>query len=463
MKSAKDQSFNASYTRCVAQLDWALHQLQAQPAAAMLEETASLIMQTMTGTWRFFHTPEHIFDVGRAGDAVEVLAALFHDAIHIQADNGVSVNVGLIVAPFMRESRGGLQIRAARELPSDAVFDMVCALFGFAPGQQLLAHQGQNEFLSALVAAKCLQGVLPLPVLTQIVACIEATIPFRGTVAGGSDAALVLRGRLEQVTQAQALGWDDAMLDRVVRRAVRLANRDVENFAHPSAAEFLNNTWNLMPETNHDLTAMRAYTVSGYRKSLQKMEEFMTRLTPRLVFQQYQDEPPDAVFAGMLERTAHNLEVARIYLRSKLLAIAMVEAVSLRIGNEVPLATMMGELPANSTVQAQVEDFLPALECHVPTGSVLEREVLELLEHGRSQESDYDVKHSPVATFVIKSIGFSRGMDLLVHAREFFAARTTATEFLRQCEPAVMQVFVQGVCRVFELRLQALRGLPAHA
>jgi hypothetical protein len=457
MKFAKDQSFDASYARCVAQLDWALHQLNAKPGAAMLEDTASLIMQTMTGTWRSFHTPEHIFDVGRSGDAVEVLAALFHDAIHIQADNGVSVNVGLLMAPFIRERRGVLQIRDVKELPADPVFEMVCAIFDFTPGQSLQAHLGQNEFLSALVAAQCLQRVLPLSVLTEIVACIEATIPFRGP-----DAVAVLRSRLHQVVDSAGLGWDAAMLDLVLRRAVRLANRDVENFAHPSAAEFLNNTWNLMPETNHDLTAVRAYTVLGYRKSIHKMEDFMTRLTPVLVFQQYQDEPSDAAYAVMLERTAHNLEVARLYLRSKLLAIAMVEAVSLRIGQEVPLASMMGELPGNRSMHAQIEAFLPAMNSRGAPASPLEQEVLALLEQGRSQESDYDVRHSPVATFVVKSIGFERTMEQLVHARDYFDGRISSVEFLQGCDPEVLQIFVNAVCRVFESRLMALRNLPAH-
>ncbi len=33
----------------------------------------------MTREWRYFHTPNHIFEVGSSQDAIEVLAALFHD------------------------------------------------------------------------------------------------------------------------------------------------------------------------------------------------------------------------------------------------------------------------------------------------------------------------------------------------------------------------------------------------
>ena len=99
-----DQSFDASYARCVQQLNWAVQRLDGVVNQSHSENTAELIIQSMTGAWRFFHTPEHIFEVGRGGDAIEVLAALFHDAVHIQADNGVSVNIGMLIAPFIRET-----------------------------------------------------------------------------------------------------------------------------------------------------------------------------------------------------------------------------------------------------------------------------------------------------------------------------------------------------------------------
>lgn len=462
MSKSSEQSFDASYARCADQLRWALRQLGLSVDEEVVSSTAELIIQTMTGAWRFFHTPEHIFDVGRSGDAIEVLAALFHDAIHIQADNGVSVNVGQIVSPFIRESHKSLRILDAEKLPEDPVFDLVCAVFGFRPGQVLQSMRGQNEFLSAVVAAKSLGPDLPLGLAAQIAACIEATIPFRARKGASDQPGQQLRQRLQNINKRFKLQWDDATMDQAVRRAVRLANRDVENFAHESTAEFLNNTWNLMPETNHDLLGAYAYTVSGYRKSLQKMEGFMAGLDPEAVFQQYMDEPSAADFETMLQRTRHNLEVARLYLGSKMLSIAIVEAVSQRLGSEVPLATMMGELPQRGTPDAQMESFLPAVTQPVRPQGALQTQVLELLEVGRSQESSYDVKHSPVATFVVKSLGFARAEELLEVAREFFLGRVTGEEFLQRCDAPIVEAIVTGVYRVFEIRLRAIKRLPAN-
>ena len=44
------------------------------------------------------------------------------------------------------------------------------------------------------------------------------------------------------------LGLAGAQLDLIVERALRLGNRDVENFADNDAARFLDNTWKLLPE-----------------------------------------------------------------------------------------------------------------------------------------------------------------------------------------------------------------------
>ncbi len=451
-----DQSFDASYARCVQQLNWAVQRLDGVVNQSHSENTAELIIQSMTGAWRFFHTPEHIFEVGRGGDAIEVLAALFHDAVHIQADNGVSVNIGMLIAPFIRETGKALKILPSEQAQSDPVFEMLCLMFDFPPGQKLLPTKGQNEFLSALVAAKSMERVLDLQSITQMSACIEATIPFRKASADGLNPSDLLRQRMCRINERFGFGWDVPQLDAAVARAVRLSNRDVENFSHPASAEFLNNTWNLMPETNHELLGSYSYTVSGYRKSLQKMESFMRELTPAAVFHQYQQDPPDPAFAELLERTRKNLAIGGLYLGSKLLSIAIIEAVSLRLGSEIPLATMMGELPQRGTIDAQLENFLPTVACPFQPQGALEEEVLALLEIGRTLESDYDVKHSPVASFVIRFIGFEQSRQLLKQARAFFDQKVSGEQFLQACNPEIVEAIVNAARQVFEIRREVI-------
>ncbi len=460
MRLGQEQDFGQDYERCFDELNRAIAQLGGKADPAQLCTTAELIIQTMSGPWRYFHTPEHIFEVGGSGNPYEVLAALFHDLVYVQVDQGVSVNISRHIAPFVKEIGGQLVILERWQLPNDPVFELITQVFGFSPGQNLMPMAGQNEYLSAVIAGKCLEHALPMSEIAPIAACIEATIPFRAPI-DGKTAGERLFERLQRANEQFQLGYDESDIHIMVKRAIRLANRDVENFAYESSAEFLDNTWNLMPETNHDLTSANSYTVSGFRLSMQKMEGFMNFLKPEIVFQRYLDEPSPDVYAGLIQRTQKNLDVARLYLGGKLLSIAVVEALSQRIGQDIPLATMMGELPGRGAITAQLENFLPNVAVAISPSTALEQEVLDLLEKGRTKSSTYDVKNSPVATYIIKSVGFPAARYLILQAKEFFKKSLTAEEFLALCDRDVVDTIIRAVLQVFESRKNAMAGVSA--
>ena len=442
--------------RCLDCLVTSIEQLGGRVDIAKLEQTAELIIQTMRGPWRYFHTSEHIFEVGGSIDPIEVLAALFHDLVYVQVDQGVNFNISSTLCPFVKEVRSHLVIRDEAELPKDTMYHLVAAVFGFIPGQTLSPFAGQNEFLSAVIAGKCLEPFLPASTIVQIAACIEATIPFRGLSPNGLSAIELLHQRLVSANRDFHLGLTDPELCEIVKRSVRLANRDVENFASPNSSNFLDNTWNLMPETNHELSNVNSYTVGGYRRSLQKMEGFLNFLKPELVFQQFMEEPDDETYANMISQTRKNIAVAKLYLGIKLITIAILEALSYRLGRDIPLSTMMGELRAPGFKTSVLEDYLPNRKIAYALESQLEKEVLNLLAIGRNQESPYDIKNSPVATFIIKSIGFFETENFLKKAQEFFAGHISSEEFLSYCAPDVIETISCGVMKLFDSRKTAL-------
>jgi hypothetical protein len=410
----------------------------------------------MTGPWRSFHTPNHIFEVGAGGDAIEVISALFHDLVYVQVDQGISVNISRYISPYIKEDREQLVILEPPELQEDVIFNMVLMLFGFNHGQPLLPMSGQNEFLSAIIAGKALEKMLPLGKLTEIAACIESTIPFRPQSSSGLTSSDLLFGRLVNANEVFNLGWNDDEIGEFVKRAVRLSNRDVENFASTNSSHFLNNTWNLIPETNHDLKNVNSYTVHGYRVSMQKMEGFMNFLSPEIVFRRYRNEPDEKSYYKLLAQTKQNLEVSRLYLGTKLTSIAILEALSFRIGRDIPLSTMMGELPLEDMPVVGLEQFLPEItEPYQPT-TPIEAEVLELLDKGRTVDSSYDVKNSPVATFMVKSLGFLEMSRMLFLAKEFFKGNLTEEELIKSCDPYVIDNIKSAVLQLFDSRKAAL-------
>ena len=151
--------------------------------------------------------------------------------------------------------------------------------------------------------------------------------------------------------------------------------------------------------------------------------------------------------------------MARLYLGSKLFTIAFVEALSLRVGIDIPLSTIMGELPSKAHLGANLEEFIPIItdNPHPPT-TYVETEVLTLLEKGRSKSSAYDIKHSPLTTFMVKSVGFDEIQHQRDRAKEFFKGTISPEEFLAGCEPTVTKVVTEGVLKVFDSRKAALSG-----
>lgn len=450
-------SFESEYNQqCLDKLVWAMTRLQVNVDLAQLEKIAELIVQTMTGPWRYFHTPEHIFEVGGTQEAIEVLAALFHDVVYVQVDQSVNFNLTYYIVPFARQVGEHLLIRDRSEIPEDQMFEMVLQVFDFSMGQTLSPLAGQNEFLSALVAAKVLEPILPVKFILQIVACIEATIPFRYHNNQELSNSEILYQRLQKITDQFAIDLTDEALIETVKCSVQLSNRDVGSFAHPSAARFLDNTWNLLPETNHHLKNSSSYTINQYRTAIQKMEGFLNFIQPEVIFHQFRGEPDDNTYQSMQERARKNIEVGRLYLGSKLFTIAFLEALSLRVGRVIPVSTLMGEMPSDNFTTVSLVDFLPELKHPYYPQTDLEQEVLILLEKGRTQSSSYDMKNSPLATYMAKALGFEQIKHQRNRAHEFFKEIITPEEFLAGCDPMVQQAVTDGIVKLFDSRTAAL-------
>ncbi|HAJ62435.1 MAG TPA: hypothetical protein DCP31_26955, partial [Cyanobacteria bacterium UBA8543] len=89
-------------------------------------------------------------------------------------------------------------------------FEIVTDIFGLAPGQVLSPFAGQNEFLSALIAALSLSPLLKESQVAQIAACIEATIPFRPLSSAGLKPSEILHQRLVSANTKFNFGWNES-------------------------------------------------------------------------------------------------------------------------------------------------------------------------------------------------------------------------------------------------------------
>lgn len=440
----------------ISQIQGHLHFLGHRPEPRDLERWALRLYRAMAGRGRLFHRQRHAQEMTQGADPIAALAALFHDAVYVQVDLGLPAAFEPALARYARPKDGGYVLAEAE--PGDPV-SLVYALFGVAAGDVLGPYGGVNELLSAVAAAVDLGPVLSRGQLAELTCAIEGTIPFRGPDKAGERPFDRLARRLGELDARAGLGLGPAGVDRAVRRAVWLARKDVENFAHDDPGRFLDNTWLLLPETNPSLADPDVYTVKEYRAALQKMEWFLGTLSGDRVFHRFGDEPSASEHARLASKAERNIALASRYLGAKLLGAAVLEALAALSGGDAPLSLFMGQLPSRNPSTPRLERWLPWTEA----SSECDPTVLRLLEAGRTSEVDFDMRQAPLGAFVYRALGDRRQAAALRRAKAFFAGELEGRAFLRALEPALVEAVAQAVSRMSAARGDGLRARPWEA
>lgn len=419
----------------------ALHALGSQVETTEIEHWGFSIHAALSAAGREFHNHDHVIAIAKnSADALEVIAALYHDAVYMQVDDGPPRSMRADLERALVPADGGWRVPSSAgeyECTAD-----VLAVFGRRVGDLVTPTSGLNELASAFVGCIQMASALDRHQRIAIAACIEQTIPFR------SDPVTELRDRLA------ALGITGSALEEMLCRAVRVGNRDVENFADNEPARFLDNTWKLLPESNPALHHPMVYTVRDYRSALQKMEVFLAQLPAERVFHAWGDEPAPQVHARRVARTTGNLQLAVRYLRAKLYSIALVEALAEMTGGDVPLDYFMGG--SKTSVDApRIESFLPSLG----SAGDLDPPLHRLLAEGRASESSFDTKPSPVGAFLHSSVGEAAVMKGVEMAKRWWAGAGDASSFLAEQPPKPVAALARAAANIIETRRDRLFAL----
>ena len=436
-----------------------LEGLHADIALLKLEGLAIMVHKAMTVHARYFHTPEHIFSLSDASNPIQALAALYHDIVYYQVDEGFIPEIQTLIGPYVREEGGQLFLTAHVD-PADTAFARTLEVFAFEPGQQLVPLGGQNEFLSALTLNESLEGIVSAQDLLKATICIEATIPFRGINAQGESPADVLERRLSTINAHHHYGMPVEEIAQTVEMAVALSNRDVASFAEEDTALFLDGTWRLLPETNPSLRLKGIYTIRSYRQALQNMAGFLNFLNPDVIFNRYRDTPPIETYAEMVRLAHQNVHTAREYLNIKLLTAAILEALAKLTGGDAPMALFMGDIATGDTDYARIEDFLP-----LPSPAGMEDDdspIFRLLAYGRASASSFDMSNSPLALFIYRHLGSENSKHMLELAKSMFDGQLAPETFLNKLPTSLIVPIVTACAVMATTRSVALRRYLAH-
>lgn len=407
-----------------------------------VERWGVVLHQALASRAREFHTHQHALGLCVGADPLETIAALYHDTVYVQVDLGLPEHFAGLLAPLIRKEPTGW--RVLPQAAVDPAAQDVLAVFGRKPDEVLTPLGGLNELASAFVVVKELDGLMTRPQLLALAAAIEGTIPFREDQGGALEARLL------------GLGVEPPAAAEMVRRAVRLSNSDVGNFAHSDPSLFLDNTWKLLPETNPALHIASTYTVRDYRVALEKMEGFLAQLKPERVFRCWGGEPSQAEHARRVAMAKSNIALAVRYLRCKLYSSALVEALASESGGDAPLELFVGGIPEpGGPPVVRIEQFLPPPSRPQPGDPVL----LRLLEGGRATASSFDIAPSPTASYLCVALGEPTMMDGLLRARVWWRGDSSARDFLETQPRDVVFSLAEAAAHVAVTRAGALHAL----
>ena len=397
--------------RLVTEMKQCISTVGGQASNQDLESWACIIYESMSASSRTFHSVQHVFDVAIGADAIQKLATFFHDIVYYQIDGGLNKDQDRVIGDIINVTDDAIYI-------TDKEYDrntlMTIDIFGFEPGQKLDPFKGLNEFLSAAIAIRCYEGNVEPTILLQIAACIELTIPFRPDDKNGHDPAESLFHRLVKVNEKYNLAFSEDDLVKAVQRAADLGNRDLANFCTPERAVFLSNTWNLLPESNISLRNTTVFRSADFALALKKMTGFFEFLDPELVYMSFRDPGEKKLVARKTEMARTNIEVATKYMHCKQLSIAIVAAIAELSGGDAPLALFLGDLPERHHVSTSIDDLIFPED--PKEGLEMDHRVFELLRNGRESESNFDIKHSPLAAYLYSLVGDEGVNKSLKHA-----------------------------------------------
>jgi hypothetical protein len=427
-----------SLQELILMLQRAFEQLNITVSLKVIEELAILIHKVMDADSRQYHRLEHAFDLSDPDDPYQSIAALFHDIISYQADMGFSEDIRHLLGNSVEEQDNGIWV--TKQTPEDdRLFHLTLELFGFQQGQRFPSCSGMNEFLSSMVMHRAMRNILPEDILFQIAVYIEATIPFRGPDTRGRSFADIMFQRLTRMTQAHNLPFSIDDIECTIKRAVMFANTDVKGFAETNTGKFLDNTWKLMPETNVPLRTGELYTIQDYRHAIQKSEDFLNSLNPNNIFHQYHQVVPEDTLQGWVQQASKNLRIGREYLGIKLLAIVILEALAEETGGNAPLSLFTGDVGRTTSI------LQPPADIEVPVSFEPSDVVYILLDAGRPQEVNFDIRSSPISAFLYKYLEPEVRTHLLQQAKATLTGQLSNQEFLIAIDPKVLAVIVNDI------------------
>lgn len=425
-------------------LDAAYRQLGGRGATP---DTVTLLVENYGRRSRFYHNHKHReymaaptsaallaylgrLDEKQVGDlnAFYRIIGNAHDSQYLEVDGALSDTADKLMSPYIEQKGGAIFIRA--KLPEVVSVQLVLALFGAKPGDNLTAAREHNEFLSALAAALDMEhGGVPLQNIARVVQGVAGTIPFKP-----QDFMQQLDRRLKEANKRLSLGLSDEERRVSLLVTTDLANRDVASFCDTDLGAFVTGTMELIPE--HIAQVREGATSQQFLSSLQWsinfFKAFADPINPRVdadhVFHQAEPGgyPGDVWYRQATEQARTNAEACMVYLKCKVVSAGLVAAVATLIGEG---NTLLLEIVDGGDYDGIVQGEMAVLEDEE------QRILTALTSRGHGNIGHYDIDGSPLAKIMLEKLGGAKMLELCELALGTdMAIRENARDYLTRVE-----------------------------
>lgn len=438
-------------------LTQAFDKLKAPITPSQIETMGISIHEIMTARWRKYHVPQHLIEMCKGADPIEILATMFHDIVYVQVDRRIHPKISQLLNEFVLDQKYNCTLPQYSNDPYQLV--KTCyEIFNFTPGTTITTSTGLNEFLSAITAVRTLSPFLSTWELIQIVGAIEATIPFRLDHSDRDLSFQYFEKKLNDVNKTMNLNKSEADIRIAIQRALNVSHRDVSGFSSEDTSEFLGQTWNLLLESN-PIFKNPLFTVRQYRIGLLRMEEFFKNLKIEAIFCRYKDYPSELQYQKMCTNANANLKKSIEYLKSKIVMLAMLESIALQTGGDCPFVMLVGI--SNENDRESTHKLIKYLDQNIaPTSSSeIDEDVLKLLAHGRKGAQSFDIKQSPITAFIYCRLPRALREQLFESSLKFFKGEIDGLKYLKQFPTDLMESIILGCIELATTRKQALEVL----
>ena len=441
------------------QLRTAVSELGCSAPENEIESISIFLLRIMGSELRDYHKPEHSIDVSLGQPPVARIASLFHDCVYVQVDPGWRNSFSELFQTLMAPEAVLLNVKEA--LARSEIFPWfktITLLFGLENETALRPVNGLNEFLSALVMVKKMEGILKPIDLLKAAACIEATIPFRKLDANGNSASQGMRLRLPIAAKQIAVIIAESDIIQTTLECRGIVESDLGGFGSERLSYFISNTWNVMNENNPSLRNS-FFLVSDYRKAVYGIIGFLQSLNPDHMF--WSDVQVQSVKnARLVERARYNLKNGVEYLKALGLSLSIVEAIALETGGDAPFEFFFGSLKkSREHTPLELEELL-AVDPHPSLESDDQRDVYRILKDGREMRAKFDRKKFPLGAFLYTPLQRLGQFELFFQAAAaFHKGQGSAKELLQRLPKELRAQVLSSIAQLATTRGDKISAL----